>query len=361
MTLINVSVLVEPGFVPTELALVQDVLRIANRFGQGIRFDIGLYSTAGTDLIEGLGGVLVRVEALPMDTSPLPDHLVVLGGKGIGERFEFLRPRLRWYERMGRNIILMSDASAAWRRLHPDAEEITTHWEDEQVQVAATREHRGRLPLYAQSGRIATAAGMVSVADVVLGLIVAPVSVRLAQAVGNILLLDRIRGSAAEQPRSENDVNALRLVRLERTIAAMEANLEDPLSMVELAEIAGLSIRQFERKFKSCLGQTPSAFYRSLRLRRAKRLIEQTTMPITEIGVACGFGTPSSFSKNFTREFGFSPARLRGQLSAVATSSHHIHNSQGSRHASVSFSPYSSRPFAHAPGADEALVQGTGG
>jgi transcriptional regulator GlxA family with amidase domain len=360
MTRVQVTVLVEKGFVATELALVQDVLRIATRLGQGIGFDLRICTTAETDLIEAMGGMMVRAAPLPLhDTTP-SDHLVVLGGAGIRARFHKLLPRLRWSERMGQEILLMSDAASEWQRLNPDIEQITTHWQDHQVWSMANYETGGSLPLYTRTGRITTAAGMASTADVILSEVIAPRSTWLAQSVGNVLLMDRIRDGGAQQPRSENDVNALRLVKLETAIAAMEEHLDDPLPMAELAVIAGVSIRQFERKFKLFLGQSPAAFYRLLRLRRARTLIEQTALPVSEISVACGFGTPSNFSKLYASVFGVSPSQRRAQLSAKAAPRGSTSKSQGYQNAPVTLSPRSPRPSVHTAGADETLVQRTG-
>ena len=358
MTPVQVSILVEPGFVPTELALVQDVLRIAGRLGQGIGFDIRLCTTAQTGEVEGIGGMFVRAQALPRRDAALPDHLVVLGGAGIPERFEKIRTRLRGFERMGQDIILLSDAATQWQRLHPEVDKITTHWEDQQVRTIATCGQGGTRPLFTRTGRITTAAGMLSTADVILSLIVAPRSARLAQAVGNVMLMERIRDGQSQQPRSENDVDALRLARIETVILAMEDHIEEPLRLAELAKCAGLSIRQLERKFKSCLGQTPAAFYRGLRLRRAKTLIEKTILPIAEISVACGFGSPSGFAKLYTAEFGITPSRQRAQLSGKEMPCHSHSQPQGSTHAPVPLSARSPRTSAHPAGAYETPVQG---
>lgn len=360
MARVSVTILVEPGFVPTELALVQDALRIANRLGQDVQFDVRICTTTKSDLVEGIGGMLVRTTPLPLNEAALSDHLIVLGGKGIGARFDVLRTRLRWCERMGQNIILMSDAAFEWQRLNPDSEQITTHWEDQQVRATSICEPHNKLPLFARTGRVTTAAGMMSAADVTLSLIVAPCSALLAQSVGNILLMDRIRDAAAEQPRSENDVNALRVAKLEKAIAAMEAHLEEPLSITELAALVGVSVRQFERRFKVYLGQSPAAFYRSLRLRRARLLIEQTAMSVVEIGLACGFGCSSNFAKLFSREFGISPIRHQTRFLAMAHDAKSDPKPQGYPDAHFPLSPCSPRPSAHAAGADGALVQRAG-
>nr|WP_302479614.1 helix-turn-helix domain-containing protein [Ruegeria arenilitoris] len=98
----------------------------------------------------------------------------------------------------------------------------------------------------------------------------------------------------------------------------MEQNLETPLPTAQLAAISGVSVRQMERRFKVFLGQSPAAFYRSLRLSRAKHLVEQTALSLPEISVACGFANMTNFSKKYAKEFGLTPAKRRTQLLSVA-------------------------------------------
>ncbi len=318
MERVHIRILVQDGFVPTELALLQDTLRIANRIGRDVQFKVELCSTEQGGMVKGIGGMFIEANPLPAENVVNPDFLIVLGGKGVRASLPHLLPVLRRFERMGQNMILMSDMASEWQRLYPHVNDITVHWEDQQARATADGVPSGTLPLYSRVGRVTTAAGMASTVDVILCLVVAPYSAHLARAVSNVLLVDKIRNGQDEQPRSENDVIALRVVKLEKAISAMESNIEDPLSMTELAATTGISIRQFERRFKEYLGQTPGAFYRSLRLRRARKLVEQTDMPISEISVACGFGSSSNFSKHFAREFGVSPTRHQIRFAPMA-------------------------------------------
>jgi len=68
-----------------------------------------------------------------------------------------------------------------------------------------------------------------------------------------------------------------------------------PLSAVELAKRAGLSLRQVQRMFQQSLDTTPSKYYLRLRLRRARELLLQSRMSITEIAIACGFQSTCHF------------------------------------------------------------------
>lgn len=98
---------------------------------------------------------------------------------------------------------------------------------------------------------------------------------------------------------------------LAEVAALMEANIEEPLSLDELAHLAGMSQRHVQRMFREALGCTPSQYYLDLRLRRARELLLQTGMSITSITVACGFQSPCHFSKAYRALFGQSPSSER--------------------------------------------------
>jgi transcriptional regulator GlxA family with amidase domain len=91
----------------------------------------------------------------------------------------------------------------------------------------------------------------------------------------------------------------------------MEANFEEPLSAVELAKRAGLSLRQVQRMFQQSLDTTPSKYYLRLRLRRARELLLQSRMSITEIAIACGFQSTCHFSKCYRALYGRTPRSER--------------------------------------------------
>ncbi len=104
--------------------------------------------------------------------------------------------------------------------------------------------------------------------------------------------------------------------KLVAAISHMETHLEDPLACSTLAELVGLSQRQFERIFQEQLGATPARFYKRMRLERATALLEQTPMPILQVAVACGFASAAHFSSSYERQFGHSPHAVRLRLRA---------------------------------------------
>jgi transcriptional regulator GlxA family with amidase domain len=95
---------------------------------------------------------------------------------------------------------------------------------------------------------------------------------------------------------------------LREVIKLMDANLEEPLEMDELAVHAGRSRRQLERLFKEQLGTTPQRYYLELRITEARRLLQHTELSQTDVLVACGFVSPSHFSKCYSSYFGYRPS-----------------------------------------------------
>ena len=91
----------------------------------------------------------------------------------------------------------------------------------------------------------------------------------------------------------------------------MRSSLDEDLPLSRLAETSGLSPSQFVRAFRGATGQPPHRYLVGLRVERARALLEQTDMPVTSIGVRCGFEQPSHFATSFRAMTGFSPRAWR--------------------------------------------------
>lgn len=96
---------------------------------------------------------------------------------------------------------------------------------------------------------------------------------------------------------------------LREVVKLMDANLEEPLEMDQLVSYSGRSRRQVERLFREQLGTTPQRYYLELRITEARRLLQHTEMSQVEVLVACGFVSPSHFSKCYSSYFGYRPSK----------------------------------------------------
>ena len=79
-----------------------------------------------------------------------------------------------------------------------------------------------------------------------------------------------------------------------------------------LARDVGLSTRQLERLFRRYLSRSPKRYYMELRLSKARNLLMQTDMSVINVALACGFTSPSHFSKCYRAHYHTTPYRERG-------------------------------------------------
>lgn len=89
----------------------------------------------------------------------------------------------------------------------------------------------------------------------------------------------------------------------------MRGNIEDPLKLSELAAMVGVSVRQLERLFMAFLNTSPSRYYLEIRLEKARNLLRQTEMSITDISVLCGFTSPTHFSRAYRKLYSIAPSK----------------------------------------------------
>lgn len=110
--------------------------------------------------------------------------------------------------------------------------------------------------------------------------------------------------------------------KIHETVALMDANLEEIISLNELAILVSTSRRQLERLFQKHLNCSPSRYYLRLRMIRARQLLKKEPMPIPEVALACGFISSAHFSKCYREHFGISPQneRIKGNANCIATS-----------------------------------------
>ena len=135
----------------------------------------------------------------------------------------------------------------------------------------------------------------------------------LVDGVADMLVCERHRSDAEMQviPMWSRKVEVQ--PKLKEVLQLMEANLEEPLPLQDLADYVQLSRRQLERLFLKHLHSTPSRYYLKLRLDRARRLLKQTSRSIVEITSMCGFVSTTHFSRCYRKYMGVSPKGDRTQ------------------------------------------------
>lgn len=99
--------------------------------------------------------------------------------------------------------------------------------------------------------------------------------------------------------------------RIQQTLEHIATHPDDDLSVDQLARSANLSPSRFAHLFKDETGQTPQRFVAEARLREAAKLIEVTSMPITDVAAAVGFRSTFHFSTTFRARYEMSPTAYR--------------------------------------------------
>lgn len=115
---------------------------------------------------------------------------------------------------------------------------------------------------------------------------------------------------SSEQPRPRG-LSAGALRRVEQHI---DAHLDSPLDIGELAAVAGMSVSHFTRSFNKAVGLTPHRFVIQYRVMKARELLVSTRLPLTEIALTMGFSDQSHFSRRFQELVGVPPGTFRGHI-----------------------------------------------
>jgi AraC family transcriptional regulator len=107
--------------------------------------------------------------------------------------------------------------------------------------------------------------------------------------------------------------------RLRRAIEFMHDNYSRELDLEEIASAAYLSAFHFARMFKQIAGVTPHSYLANLRLERARKLLLDTTLPISEIAAMVGYQSQSHFTRVFRSVTGVTPRAFRNARSDPGT------------------------------------------
>jgi transcriptional regulator GlxA family with amidase domain len=306
------DIFVADNFVLTELAGVVDVLRLTNRVSGRPAFEWHYRSVKGGPVRSSSDAF---IETTPLVARPDADYLFVLGNSRPDHPDLSLGPVLASYTSRQARVILLAEAASRYiAEAGGEPGKHTTHWENRAVLLEQHGLFETKSALAVDAGAIITCAGMGATVDLTLSIANHHVSSTVMMAVADVLLHERIRHYNTLQPFSGRSVLATGDTALDATIALMQANIEFPMPISQIAQETNLSKRSLERKFQRMLGTTPNGYYRELRLNKANNLLLNTDMRINEIGLACGF--PSGFTTIYRETFGMTPnaARKKGRL-----------------------------------------------
>ena len=185
------------------------------------------------------------------------------------------------------------------------------HWENLPGFAEAFPKANVFADLFEVDQNIYTCAGGTAALDMMLKLIGEDYDDSLVNRVCEQVLTDRVRSPTDRQRLPLRARLGVQNAKVLSIIELMEANLSEPLSLIEVAGHVGLSRRQIERLFRTEMGRSPARYYLEIRLDRARHLLVQSSMPVVEVAVACGFVSASHFSKCYRELYSRSPQQER--------------------------------------------------
>jgi len=192
-----------------------------------------------------------------------------------------------------------------------DGRRATTHW----AHAARLAESYPGLDvdpnvLYVEDGNIFTSAGTAAGIDLCLHLVRRDLGSDVANAVARRMVVPPHRDGGQAQfvdapiARAETDT-------LGPLLDWALANLEEPLTLDDLARQAHVSTRTLVRRFQAATGTTPLQWLLAQRVRRARHLLEATDEPVERVATMAGFGTAANLRQHFTRALGVAPMSYR--------------------------------------------------
>lgn len=304
------------SFSMLSFACAIEALRIANRMSERSLYDWRLLGAGGADVACSTGTRL-PVEA---DLGEIRRDETICLCSGLDVASVATRPLLSWLRREDRRGVRIGGlCTASWIMAEAgllDGRRATIHWENHDSFAERYPEVKLTKSVFSVDGRYFTTAGGTSSIDLMLKLIADDQGEDLANAVADQLIYSSIRTDQDVQRLSIPSRIGVRHPRLARVIQMMESNVEEPISPAVLASDVGLSARQLERLFRRYLNRSPKRYYMQLRLQKARSLLLQTDMSVISIAMACGFASPSHFSKCYRAQYATTPYRERGVQSS---------------------------------------------
>ena len=300
-----------PNYSMIAVANAIEALRMANRCAGRAVYRWSLYA-AGEASVTASNGLSLGAAMAP-ESGPAPDILFVCGGLDV--RSAVGRPVLAALRRAARAgtplgaLCTGTFALAAAGLL--DEYRCAVHWEDMPAMSAEFPEIELVNELFVLDRNRLTCTGGTGPLDMMLALIEARLGRNVAEHVRAIFVLDRIRPSGERQPLDKDDRGHAGQPMLSRAMVMIEARLGEKQILGEIAGELGISLRQLQRLFRAHVGESPAAFIRARRLKRAQGMLQSLRVPVTDVAMACGFGSSTHFASAYHDYFGHPPRAER--------------------------------------------------
>ena len=310
---------VVPGSELLDIGGPWEVLQHANEVLGRTAYELELVGPGGAALRTRHGLTIAGVRPLPANVRRLPDVAIVAGGSPAAPLPEPEMHLVRWLRRHHRRIPTMVSICTGAFVLGEagvlDGHRATTHWR-------FLDELRLRFPaakvvdegVFVRERRLWTSAGITAGIDLTLALVEEDLGHAVAMAVAKELVLFLRRSGNQAQFSSTLRRQGKAPSKRDDIYAFVLEHLDEPLPVERIANGIGMSPRTLSRWCRAHLDESPAEFVRRVRVDEARRLLEETDLPVKDISVRAGIGDVSTMWRVFTQHLGVTPAEYRDRF-----------------------------------------------
>ncbi|WP_203140953.1 choline metabolism transcriptional regulator GbdR [Marinobacter mangrovi] len=310
----RVGFLLLNNFTLVALASAIEPLRMANQLTSTELYTWQLLSQDG-EPVKASDGISISPDG-SIDDRKVFDIVIVVGGVDITRSFG--SKEVHWLQVQAQKKVLLGAVCTGAYALASggllDGYNCSAHWEClASLQERFPRVHCTNHLYTLDRDRMTCTGGSVPM-DMMLSMITRQHGKSLTNAICDMFVCDRVRPDNETQRTPLRRLLVTAQPKLAEVTELMDANIEEPIELEELASFVGISRRQLERLFLKHFNCTPSRYYLKLRLDRARQLLKQTTYSIIEVASMCGFVSAPHFSRCYRKYIGISPKEERAAV-----------------------------------------------
>lgn len=308
---LDITVLLLPESSMMVLASVIDPMRAANRLSERQCFTWRIVTTHGMPVSCTCGIRITPDEALNVDTAG--DVLFIVSGFN---QYSYINTdEISLVRRIAPRFKALGGAdTGAWILAKAgilENKSVTTHWEDLEDFASTFLKANVQPDRFVVDQSVFTIGGASPTFDFMLHLIRSRLGYPLALEVASVFVYDETHFSTDAQPLVSlgllNDFEP----RVTKAIRIMEAHIDEPISIVEVAQELAMSSRRLEKLFRQHLQSSPGAYFLRLRLLTARKYVTDTLLSMQEIAVRTGFNSLSAFSRSYRKHYQRAPSDYR--------------------------------------------------
>ncbi len=311
----SVAIAIFPGVQALDVAGPFDVFAEANRFiAPDKRYEITLLAADAGTMRASNGMSLSADETFERGRRSF-DLALVAGGPGLPEQ----PPDERLVDWLGtvaagcaRYGSICTGAFALGHAGLLDERNVTTHWQH--AAQLATQFPKALVDfdrIYLRDDRLVTSAGVTAGVDLSLALVAEDHGAHIALAVAKRLVVFSQRQGGQSQFSPYLTAPADETSSVAKVQAHVMAHISESFTVKQLADVAGMSARNFARVFVQETNVTPHEFIERARMDAARKLLESSALALKTVAYDCGFGTADRMRIIFTKRIGATPKQYR--------------------------------------------------